>query len=147
MEERGGGGGGCKVLSSTNYYTTVCIFLSFSMSQVFFVLFWKKKSGEKSRRGMVGWGADLFPKFLLFLYDACLFWIFLTLASLSSLVHPTTNGGMQTGSSVGMFTHCIHVFCTSGADLYCQLALIHKISSSQLSGKFIKSALLVGQPL
>ncbi len=35
-------------------------------------------------------------------------------------------------------------FCTFGADLYAQSVLINKISESELSRKFIKSALLVG---
>ena len=29
--------------------------------------------------------------------------------------NPTTNGGMQNGSSVGICTRCLHVFCTFGA--------------------------------
>ncbi len=35
-------------------------------------------------------------------------------------------------------------FCTFGADLYAQSVLIDKISASELSQKFIESALLVG---
>ena len=38
----------------------------------------------------------------------------------------------------------ICVFCMFGADLLAQLALINKISAAELSGKFIKSASLVG---
>ena len=52
---------------------------------------------------------------------------------------------MQNGSSVGIriqYTHCIHVFAR--ADLYAQSELINKISASELSRKFVKSALLVG---
>ncbi len=36
-------------------------------------------------------------------------------------------------------------FCTFGADLHAQSALINSISASELSGRFIKSALLVGE--
>ncbi len=53
-------------------------------------------------------------------------------------LYPTTNGGMQNGSS--LHTH-LHTF---GTNLYAQSVLINKISSSELSWKFIKSALLVG---
>ncbi len=35
-------------------------------------------------------------------------------------------------------------FCTLGTDLYAQSVIINKISESELSRKFIKSALLVG---
>ena len=41
-------------------------------------------------------------------------------------------------------THCMHVFCTFGTNLYTQSVLINKISASELSQKFIKRALLVG---
>ncbi len=47
---------------------------------------------------------------------------------------------MQNGCSVEIYTHCIHAF----ARLYAQSVLISKISASELSRKFIKSALLVG---
>ncbi len=44
---------------------------------------------------------------------------------------------------------CIHIaymfFCSFDANLYTQSMLINKISASQLSRKFIKSALLVGK--
>ena len=36
-------------------------------------------------------------------------------------------------------------FCTLGADLYAQLAIIGEISASELRRKFIRSPLLVGQ--
>ncbi len=39
----------------------------------------------------------------------------------------------------------IHIACTFGADLYAQSMLISKLSASELSRKFIKSALLVGK--
>ena len=54
---------------------------------------------------------------------------------------------MQNGSSVGMYTHCIHVFARFGADLPAQSVLSNEISASELSRKLIKSALLVGLPL
>ncbi len=53
---------------------------------------------------------------------------------------PTTNGGMQNGSSVGIYTH----FCTFGSDLHALSVLTNKISASEPSREFIKSALLVG---
>ncbi len=37
------------------------------------------------------------------------------------------------------------LFCTFGADLHAQSVLINKMSALELSGKFIKTALLVGQ--
>ncbi len=41
--------------------------------------------------------------------------------------------------------HTLHTrFCTFGTDLHAQSVLINKISASELSQKFIKSALLVG---
>ena len=57
--------------------------------------------------------------------------------------YPTTNGGVQNGSSVGIDAHCTHVFCTIG-DLYARSVHINKISALELSRKFIKSPLLVG---
>ncbi len=57
---------------------------------------------------------------------------------------PTTNNCMQNGSSVGIRTHCMHIFCMFGADLYAQSLLSNKISASELSRKFIKGPLLVG---
>ena len=42
----------------------------------------------------------------------------------SDWVHPTSNGGMQTGSSVGIRTRRTHVFCTLGADLHAQSVII-----------------------
>ncbi len=62
-------------------------------------------------------------------------------------VYPTTNGGMQNGSSVDIHTHCVHVFARFGADLYVQSVLIDKICASELSRKFIESVLLVGSVL
>ncbi len=58
---------------------------------------------------------------------------------------PTTNGGMQNGSSVGICTRCVHVFARLGADVYAQSVLINKVSASELSRKFIKVASLVGR--
>ncbi len=45
--------------------------------------------------------------------------------------------------SWNMYTLHIH-FCTFGADLYAQLVLINKISTSELTQKFIRSVFLVG---
>ncbi len=62
-------------------------------------------------------------------------------------LYPTTNGGMQNGSSIGIYTvqYTLHThFCTFGTDLYAQSMLINRISASELSQKFIQSALLVG---
>ena len=60
--------------------------------------------------------------------------------------YPTTTcGGMQNGSSVEICTRFIHVFCTFGVDWHAQSVLINKISASELSRKFIKCALLVGE--
>ncbi len=58
---------------------------------------------------------------------------------------PTTNGGMQNGSSVGIHTQCIHVFARLTPNLSARPVLINKISASELSRKFIKSALSVWQ--
>ena len=56
---------------------------------------------------------------------------------------PTAIG--KSGSLFGIHTHCMRVFCTLSADLYAQSVLIDEISVSELSRKFIKSALLVGK--
>ena len=43
-------------------------------------------------------------------------------------------------------TYALHThFCMFGADLHAQSALVNKISASELSRKFVKSALLVGE--
>ena len=58
---------------------------------------------------------------------------------------PTTNGGMQKGK-LSRNTYALHTrFRTFGDDLRAQSVLIDKISASELSRKFIKSALLVGR--
>ena len=58
---------------------------------------------------------------------------------------PTSNGGMQNGSSVGICTRCTNVFFARlGADLHAQSVIIKKIFASELCRKFIKSVLLVG---
>ena len=62
-----------------------------------------------------------------------------------SVGDPTTNGGMQNGLSIGICTHCTHIFCTFGADLRDESWIINKLFSSELSRKFIKSPLLVGE--
>ncbi len=58
--------------------------------------------------------------------------------------YPTTNGGMQHESLVGTRTHCIHVFARLALICKPSRCLLTKISASELSRKFIKSALLVG---
>ena len=66
---------------------------------------------------------------------------------LLSHLSPTTNGGMQNGSSVGIRTHCKHVFfCKFGANLHAGWMLTNKISALEISRKIIKGALLVGFP-
>ena len=59
---------------------------------------------------------------------------------------PTSNGGVQNGSSVGICSRCVHgFFCTFGIRFARSVgALINKISASELSQKFIKSTLLDG---
>ena len=58
--------------------------------------------------------------------------------------NPTTNGGMQNGSPVGICTRRIRVFARFGADLHARSALSDKISASELSRKLIKVASLAG---
>ena len=54
---------------------------------------------------------------------------------------------MQNGSSVGIYyTQCIHVFARlAPIGMLSRSVIINKISASELSRKFIKSALLVGR--
>ena len=61
--------------------------------------------------------------------------------------HPTTNGGTQDESSGGIYTHCIHIFARLGVDLHAQSVLINNFLPSEISRKFIKSAMLVGHDL
>ena len=56
-----------------------------------------------------------------------------------------TSGGMQNGSSVGRYSHCIHIFCMFDTNLHAPRVLINKISATKFSQKSIKSALLVGK--
>ncbi len=70
------------------------------------------------------------------------------LFSSSLFLHPTANGGMQNGSSVGIRTRCItRCFCTFRTDSYAQSVLHNKILPPELRRKFTKSALLVGHSL
>ncbi len=64
-------------------------------------------------------------------------WMHPCLCSLPCFAIPTTNGGMQNGSSVGIRTRRVHVFARVGADLYAQSVLNNKISASELSRQFI----------
>ncbi len=45
------------------------------------------------------------------------------------VVNPTTNGGMQNGSSVGIYTHCMHVFAYLVPIGSAESVLINKISA------------------
>ena len=47
---------------------------------------------------------------------------------------------MRNGSSVGMRTHCMHIFARLAPNLYAQSVLVNNISVSELSREFIKSA-------
>ncbi len=59
--------------------------------------------------------------------------------------NPTTNGGIQSESSVGTCTRCTHIFARLVPICrYAQSVIIDKNSASELSQKFIKGALLVG---
>ncbi len=60
------------------------------------------------------------------------------------VAYPTTNGGMQNRGSVGACYTLRTRFRTFCVDLYAQSVLVDKISASELSRKFIKSAVLVG---
>ena len=51
---------------------------------------------------------------------------------------------MQNGSSVGIRTRCVHIFAHLAPICMPQSVIINKISTSELSRKSIKSALLVG---
>ncbi len=69
-------------------------------------------------------------------------WVLVNTWHFSGIIHwrknsiPTTNVGMQTGSSVGIYTHCN--FCTFGADLYAQSVLISKISAWRSVGSLLR---------
>ncbi len=58
--------------------------------------------------------------------------------------YTTTDGGKQNGSSVGTYTRRMHVFARLAPISYARSVLFNKIPASDLSRKFIKSALLVG---
>ncbi len=57
---------------------------------------------------------------------------------------PTTNNGMQIGSSVGIRTRCVHVIACLAPTCVPSRCLSTKTPASELCRKFIKSALLVG---
>ena len=59
-------------------------------------------------------------------------------------VGPTTNGGTQNGSRVGICTRWVHVFALLASICMLSRCLLNRISASEISPKFIKSALLVG---
>ena len=106
--------------------------------------------------GKFGWLHDDFGLFDFHTYS--LFWFLWSLGGNSGawrggggwkawffLWNPTTNGGMQSGSSVGTCTLCMHVFGKFGANLRVESMIINKISASEISRKFVKGALLVGR--
>ena len=55
---------------------------------------------------------------------------------------PTSNGGMQNESSVGICTRRMHVFARLAPICMPSRCLVTKISASELSQKFVKCALL-----
>ena len=93
-----------------------------------FQTFGKGRGGE----GRGGEGREAHPNTFLLLQSNLDRWF------------PTTNGGRQNGSSVGTRTRRMHVFARLAPDLHARSVLISKISASELSRKFVKSALLVG---
>ena len=63
---------------------------------------------------------------------------------LSSSCFPTSNGGMQDGSSVGTCTRCIHdFFARLAPDFHARSVIISKFSASELGRKLVRSALLL----
>ncbi len=60
--------------------------------------------------------------------------------------NPTSNGGMQNGSSaLSEYVYTLRTcFCTFDTHLHAQSVFINKLSASELSRKFIESVLLVG---
>ena len=69
-----------------------------------------------------------------------------TLCALREGESPTTNGGMQNGSSVGTCVHVAYAFFAHFAPISCaRSVLINTISASELRRKFSKSELLVGR--
>ncbi len=69
-----------------------------------------------------------------------------TPASVHASPPPNHQRWYAKGSSVETYTHCIHVYARLVLILCAHSVLINKISASKLRRKFIKSALLVGQP-
>ena len=84
------------------------------------------------------------------------------LQTLEGPSNPTSNGGVQNGSSVGTRTRCVHVFARLSADSYTQSAIVKQkycigaqaevylgsvvgwvVSFWELRREFIKSLLLV----
>ncbi len=64
---------------------------------------------------------------------------------LASCLCPTTNCVVcKNGSSVGIYTHCIHIFARLVPICVLSRCLSTEVSASELTRKFIKSVLLVG---
>ena len=70
--------------------------------------------------------------------------IWLIITSLRTLTTQPPMAVCKNGSAVGIYTHCIHVFARLALIRMPQSVLINKISASEVSRKFIESALLVG---
>ncbi len=62
----------------------------------------------------------------------------------SFIAFPTSNGGMQNGSSVGTCTRCTHVFACLAPTGMLSRCLSTKNYALEIKRKFIKCALLVG---
>ena len=59
--------------------------------------------------------------------------------------NPTTNAGMQNGSSVGIHTRCTHVFPHLAPIFVLSRCLVAKFLHRSSGGSLLKSALLVGK--
>ncbi len=98
---------------------------------------------NKNMRASVSKEPKLQPRYLDnsvlvngYLVEGCLLYVYV----FARHPVPTTNGGMQNGSSFGKY-YTLHTrFCT-----FAQSVLRNKIYASELCRKFVKSALLVGQ--
>ena len=90
---------------------------------------------------------SIFPKILFSLpHPPFSIWLFSTSPSNVRVVwkkkNPTTNGGMQNGSSVENNAYTfLHFWCR----FVCSVSAFNNFFASELSRKFIKSVLLVGK--
>ena len=105
---------------------------------------WKKKreEGKEKFQKEVVVGSLIPPPVLESLVDGSTLYLDFILCS-SSAQPPTV--AYKNGSSVGIRTCCIHIFACLAPICVLGRCLLKKISASELSRKFIKSALLVGQ--